>query len=192
MTRHAIIPLSLLLLLLAACQEAPAPAEAAPAIATLSPVERGQYLVDVGGCHDCHTPWTLQENGPGPDLTRALSGHPADLEMPDPPAPVGPWIVASAATNTAHAGPWGVSFTANLTPHDETGLGTWTTETFIATIRNGRHMGRGRPLLPPMPYFNYAKATDEDLAAIFAYLQTVPAIDNRVPSPRPPRLAQAQ
>ena len=68
----------------------------------------------------------------------------------------------------------------------DTGLGTWTTETFISTIRNGRHMGRGRPLLPPMPYFNYAKMSDDDLAAVFAYLQSIPAIDNQVPPPRPP------
>lgn len=186
MTR-SFIPFAAIALLLLGCEErlAQPDGQSAP-VRTLTPVERGQYLVDVGGCNDCHTPWTMGENGPGPDMTRALSGHPADLDMPTPPSPVGPWIVASAATNTAHAGPWGVSFTANLTPHEDTGLGTWTTETFISTIRNGRHMGRGRPLLPPMPYFNYAKMTDDDLAAVFAYLQSIPAIDNQVPPPRPP------
>ena len=56
-----------------------------------------------------------------------------------------------AATNTAFAGPWGVSFTANLTPDKETGLGKWTEEMFIATMRTGRHQGKGRPMLPPMP-----------------------------------------
>lgn len=149
-------------------------------------VARGRYLVDAGGCHDCHTPWVMGEGGPAPDLTRSLSGHPADMVLPSPPAPEGPWIVAIAATNTAYAGPWGVSFTANLTPDVETGLGGWTEDNFIATIRNGRHMGAGRPLLPPMPFFNYAKLTDEDLGSIFAYLQTLPAITNRVPEPRAP------
>ena len=58
-----------------------------------------------------------------------------------------------AATNTAWAGPWGVSFTANLTPDKETGLGDWTEEMFIKTMRTGLHQGKGRPILPPMPYF---------------------------------------
>ena len=72
--------------------------------------------------------------------------------MPPPPKLSGPWAWSGAATNTAFAGPWGVSFTANLTPDDETGLGKWTAETFIAALRTGRHEGKGRPILPPMPY----------------------------------------
>lgn len=159
------------------------------AAAKQSPVERGKYIVSTSGCHDCHTPWTMTDKGPAPDLSRALSGHPADMPLPPPPAPVGPWIVATAATNTAVSGPWGVSFTANLTPHPETGLGKWTAQNFVDTIRNGRHMGAGRPLLPPMPWPVYANLTDDDLKAVFAYLQTVPAIDNRVPDPLPPAAA---
>lgn len=160
-------------------------------IAKPSPVERGKYLVATSGCHDCHTPMTMTASGPGPDMSRALSGHPEAVVLPPPPAPVGPWIAATAATGTATAGPWGVSFTANLTPDPETGLGTWTTRNFIDTIRNGRHLGAGRPLNPPMPWPVYANMTDEDLAAIFAYLQTVPAIKNRVPAPLPPATAAA-
>jgi hypothetical protein len=87
---------------------------------------------------------------------------------------------------TAFAGPWGVSFTANLTPDPETGLGKWTEETFVETIRTGRHEGRGRPILPPMPWENFKEATDEDLHAIFAYLKTLPPIRNRVPQPIDP------
>ena len=71
-----------------------------------------------------------------------------------PPAPRAVRVRGSAqigATNTAFAGPWGVSFTANLTPDKETGLGKWTEEMFIATMRTGRHQGKGRPILPPMP-----------------------------------------
>ena len=44
-----------------------------------SAVERGQYLVTIGGCNDCHTPLKLGPNGPEPDMTRMLSGHPASL-----------------------------------------------------------------------------------------------------------------
>jgi hypothetical protein len=124
-------------------------------------------------------------------MSRALSGHPQEFKVPPPPKPDGPWIAAFAATNTAWAGPWGVSFTANLTPDPETGLGKWTQRNFIETIRTGRHMGRGREVLPPMPIMVYNNFTDDDLAAIFAYLQTIPAIRNRVPEPLPPANAVA-
>ena len=154
-------------------------------------VMRGKYLVNTSGCHDCHTPWKMGANEPEPDMTRMLSGHPQDLKLPPPPKPEGPWIVASAATNTAHAGPWGVSFTANLTPDPETGLGRWTLRNFMDTIRTGRHEGRGRRVLPPMPIQVYKNFTDEDLGAIYAYLRTIPAIKNSVPEPLPPAGAGA-
>ncbi len=148
---------------------------------------RGKYLVSTSGCMDCHTPFKMGEKGPEFDMSRLLSGHPQMLKMPPAPSlPEGPWLVVSSATNTAHAGPWGVSFTANLTPDPETGLGRWTEKDFVATIRTGRHMGRGREILPPMPIPVYNNFTDADLGAIFAYLQTIPAIKNRVPEPRPP------
>ena len=94
-------------------------------------------------------------------------------------------------TLTAWAGPWGVSFTANLTPDKETGLGKWTLRNFKDTIRSGRHLGRGRPILPPMPIAMYKHMTDEDLEAVFSYLQSIPAISNRVPEPLPPPAAAA-
>jgi len=150
-------------------------------------VERGRYLVTISGCNDCHTPVIIGPNGPEPDMTRMLSGHPQSLEMPPAPTlPEGPWAVAVSSTSTAWSGPWGVSFTANLTPDAETGLGKWTFRNFKDTIRSGRHMGRGRPILPPMPIPMYKHMTDDDLAAVFAYLQAIPAISNRVPEPWPP------
>jgi mono/diheme cytochrome c family protein len=167
-------------------------ADAAPkAKADPKVLARGEYLVTIGGCNDCHTPWKMTPNGPALDMDRMLSGHPEQLVMPPSPPPSGPWGVATSLTNTAIAGPWGVSFTRNLTPDPETGLGAWTERDFIATIRNGKHMGHGRPLLPPMPWFNYAKMTDDDLKAVWAYLQTVPAVKNRVEDPRPPAAAPA-
>jgi mono/diheme cytochrome c family protein len=149
-------------------------------------VARGQYLVTTSGCHDCHTPWVMGPKGPHPDMTRALSGHPADFTLPPAPQASGPWIVSASATNTAWSGPWGVSFTANLTPDPETGLGKWTLKNFKDTIRTGRYMGRGREILPPMPLPMYKNFNDADLEAIFSYLQTIPAIRNRVPEPLPP------
>ena len=154
--------------------------------AKAAPIERGAYLVGAMGCNDCHTPWKLGPRGPEPDMSRALSGHPADLVMPPPPKLSGPWAWSGAVTNTAFAGPWGTSFTANLTPDDETGLGKWTAETFLATLRTGRHEGKGRPLLPPMPWPMIRTLTDEDLRAVFAYLQSLPPIRNRVPAPVDP------
>lgn len=149
-------------------------------------VARGKYLVSTAGCHDCHTPWKMGAAGPEPDMSKALSGHPEGMQLPPPPAPSGPWIVSIAATNTAYAGPWGTSFTANLTPDRETGLGTWTKDNFIQTIRKGKRMGSGRALLPPMPYPVYSNMTDGDLEAMYWYLQSLPPMKNRVPQPLPP------
>lgn len=151
-------------------------------------IARGKYIVSTAACHDCHTPMKMGPNGPEPDMSRALSGHPATMDLPPAPElPPGPWIMTAAATNTAWAGPWGTSFTANITSDKETGIGSWTKEIFIATIRNQRHMGAGRPLLPPMPAPVYANLTDEDLGAVYDYLQTVTPISNKVPAPRPPK-----
>jgi mono/diheme cytochrome c family protein len=154
-------------------------------------VARGKYIVTTAGCHDCHTPWVMGPKGPEPDMSRALSGHPAGEVLPPPPKASGPWIVAGAATNTAWSGPWGISYTANLTPDPETGLGKWTPQNFIDTIRTGRHLGRGRPILPPMPIPMHKHFTDGDLESIFAYLQSIPAVKNRVPEPVAPPEAVA-
>jgi len=151
-----------------------------------SKVERGAYLVNIMACNDWHTPWKMGPQGPEPDMTRMLSGHPQDMVMPAVARQKGPWEWVGAGTNTAFSGAWGVSFTANLTPDPETGLGKWTDETFIRALRTGRHEGQGRPILPPMPYPMYRNATDEDLRAVFAFLQSIPAIRNRVPQPIDP------
>jgi cytochrome c553 len=152
--------------------------------------KRGQYLVTIMGCHDCHTPWSMGPEGPAPDMSRALSGHPEGIVITLPNPPGAPWSMLSSMTNTAFAGPWGVSFAANLTPDPETGrLANWTEETFIQTIRTGRHQGRGRPILPPMPWPMYRNATDKDLAAVFAYLKSLPPVANRVPQPIEPPAA---
>ena len=148
---------------------------------------RGKYLVDIMGCHDCHTPMKPGPNGPQWDMDRMLSGHPENIVMPPAPAlPPGPWIGQAAATFTAWNGPWGTSFTANLTPDKETGLGDWTVEQFIATMKTGKDRGKGRPVLPPMPVQNLANLSDDDIRALFAYLQTIKPIKNRVPQPIDP------
>ena len=156
-------------------------------VANQARIERGAHLVRTMGCNDCHTPWQMGPRGPEPDMSRALTGHPGDLVMPAPPKlPEGPWIGVTAATNTACAGPWGVSFTANLTPDPDNGLGRWTEDMFIATMRTGRHEGKGRPLLPPMPYWMVGALGDDDIKSLFAYLQSLPPSKNKVPQPVDP------
>lgn len=148
---------------------------------------RGEYLVTIAACHDCHTPLKEGPDGPAPDMSRALSGHPQDAELtPAPTLPKGPWAATISATNTAWSGPWGISFTANLTPDPQTGLGRWTLRNFSDTLRTGRHMGRGRAVLPPMPVAMYKHLTDEDIEAIYTYLRSIPAVRNSVPAPLPP------
>ena len=150
-------------------------------------VKRGEYLVKTTGCGDCHTPWKMGPKGMEQDMSRMLSGHPQDMTMPaSPVSSPGPWLGSFASSFTAWAGPWGVSFTRNLTPDKETGLGDWTEQNFIATIRTGKRMGKGRDLLPPMPWPAFKNMTDNDLKAIFAYLRTIPVIKNNVPEPIPP------
>lgn len=152
------------------------------------PIARGRYLSVIGHCHDCHSPKVFTDQGPVPDTTRLLSGHPADEAIPPlPDGLLGPDGWGAIANNdfTAWAGPWGVTFAVNLTP-DPTGLGPWTKEMFIEAMRTGRHMGQGRPILPPMPWPNLAAMTDEDLGALFDYLKSLKPINNAAPQPKPP------
>jgi mono/diheme cytochrome c family protein len=151
-------------------------------------VKRGEYLVSIAGCHDCHTPWMMGSAGPEPDMKRALSGHPQDLNITAPATLSPPWSGAMTPTSTGWSGAWGVSFSANLTPDPETGvLRDFTEQQFIQTIRTGRHQGQGRQILPPMPWPAYGKMTDDDLKAVFAYLRQVTPVKNKVPDPLPPK-----
>jgi len=156
-------------------------------------IRRGELLATFGGCHDCHTPKVMTPKGPQPDTSRLLSGHPAHASLPSvPPGVIGPtqWGALGSNDFTAWAGPWGISFAANLTP-DVTGLGPWTDQQFIQTMRTGKHLGVGRALLPPMPWFNSAALTDQDLKALFKYLQSLKPISNQVPQPIPPQMHAA-
>ena len=150
-------------------------------------IDRGKYLVKGVGCDDCHTPLKMGPNGPEHDMTRMLSGHPEKLVMPPAPKlPPGPWVWVGAGTNTAFAGPWGVTYAINLTPDQNTGIGIWTEDMFVKTLRTGKHMGVSRTIQPPMPWQAFRHFNDADLKAIYAYLRSVPAISNRVPDYQPP------
>jgi hypothetical protein len=148
-------------------------------VAAQGGIERGEYLVNIMACHDCHTPMGPEGR---PMLQYKLAGHP-------PNAPVATYREGSfgsfALTNTSWAGPWGVSFTRNLTPDPETGLGTWTEADFIKAMRTGQKPS-GTVMLPPMPWPVYSQATDADLQAMWAYLRSVKPIQNAVPDNLPP------
>jgi len=150
-------------------------------------IERGKYLITAGGCHDCHSPKVFGPQGPKIDETRILSGHPAEMQLAEfDPAILEPGkYILFTQDVTAAIGPWGASFAANLTPDNETGIGTWQPEMFINALRTGKHLGAGRPILPPMPWEMVGKLTDEDLQAMFAYLKSIPPVKNRVPDPKP-------
>lgn len=178
------------LIILAMCQPAMSQAAAqkktAPAPAQ-SPAARGRYLVMLGGCHDCHTPKIKGEV----DFKRQFMGHPANEKVtPVPNNLLAPdkWGALTNNHLTAWVGPWGVSYAANLTPDKNTGLGSWTPQMFVQAIRTGKNRGTGRAILPPMPWVMYKDVTDADLRAIFAYLQSLPPINNLVPPPLPPNM----
>ena len=163
MKRNGLIGLIPAFALLAACnQPAPAPAPApVPAAPAQSPAEHGKYLVTLGGCDDCHSPKVFKDTGPEPDMTRRLSGHPAADKLPPVPAGL-------------------------IAPDKTTGLGSWTADMFVKALKTGKHQGEGRPILPPMPWQNFSQLKEEDLRAIFAFLQTLTPIQNAVPDPVPP------
>ena len=171
------------------CSQPPASQQATPAAAApaQTPAERGKMLVIGGGCHDCNTTKKLGPGGPEPDLSVMLSGRPESIKIAAPfkPAPGSPWTIPTNDTLTAWSGPWGVSFAANLTPDKDTGL-HMNEKNFVTALKTGSHLGTARPILPPMPWAWYSQLSEDDLKAIFAYLQTIPAIKNEVPAPIPP------
>jgi len=122
-------------------------------------VERGHYISIVASCNDCHTPGHFYGN---PDTLRTLSGSELGWE-----------------------GPWGVSYPRNLTPDMETGIGKWSEDDIVTAVRTG-HRPDQSPLLPPMPWPNYAFLTDEDAYALAAYLKSLPPIQHKAPAVIPP------
>jgi hypothetical protein len=193
LSRVAVLSLIPVAMTVASCNSPQAPAAntatPAPTAATAeSQIERGHKLIIGGGCHDCHTPKKMGPNGPEADMDRMLSGHPESEGVPQPFKPIkgSPYVIHINGHLTAWSGDWGVSFAANLTPDMNTGLGIWTEDMFVAALKQGKHMGKSRPILPPMPWNWYGQLPEEDLKAMFAYLKSIKAIQNRVPVPLTP------
>lgn len=151
-------------------------------------IARGEFLVTFGGCGDCHTPKVFTPHGPVPDTSKLLSGSPATTQLAEVNNKLvqpGKWILFTQDL-TASVGPWGASFAANLTPDIETGIGSWNEQMFINAMRTGKHLGAGRPIMPPMPWELVGQHSDEDLKAIFAYLKSLKPVKNKVPDYMPP------
>ena len=148
-------------------------------------IEQGKYLVGVMGCGDCHAPKKMTAQGPIPDPDLGLSGHPANIPMAKV-IKTQDWVLFHPM-NTIAVGPWGASFSANLTP-DDTGIGNWSEEQFIIAMTEGKSKGirTARPLLPPMPWPNYTGMKKEELVAMFAYLKSCKPIENLVSQPISP------
>jgi mono/diheme cytochrome c family protein len=112
-------------------------------------VKHGQYLVNMAGCQDCHTP----RNGHELDVERLFAGG---NDMP---------INGIVVT------------TKNITP-DASGIGGWSREAFIKRFANYRELTNLHHVEPgelqtPMPWSQYAGMTDQDLGSIYDYLRTV-------------------
>jgi len=165
-------------------------ADTKPAMTKADSIKRGEYFSNIQGCNDCHTPKIMTDHGPVPDPSRLLSGHPSSDPLPKitdkAMIGAGQWVLFTQDA-TAVVGPWGTSFTANLTP-DETGLGNWTLENFDKALRHGKFKGldNGRMILPPMPWPSYSHMSDEDLSYLWTYLRSIKPIKNVVPAALPP------
>jgi mono/diheme cytochrome c family protein len=72
--------------------------------------------------------------------------------------------------------PFGTIYSTNITPDARTGIGTWTPDHFWRALHNGRSKD-GRLLYPAFPYTEYTIVTREDADALFAYLWSIPAVE---------------
>jgi len=181
-----VIAISLAIAFLSCSTHSASPEREAIAKDSTDKVKRGEYLVSIVGCDDCHSPKKMGPMGPEIIPELRLSGYPSGrpIQKADSNVVKQGWALFNPDLTSA-AGPWGMSFAGNITS-DETGIGNWTEENFMRALRKGKYKGleTSRPLLPPMPWFVYKNMSDEDLKSIFAYLKTTKAVANVVPASR--------
>jgi mono/diheme cytochrome c family protein len=121
---------------------------------------------------------TAPEPGPTAEYGAYLAGPVAHcMECHSPFGPEGPMLDAQhlGRGGFEFPGPWGVSVAANITSDRTDGIAEWSDADLAHMIRTGTRPD-GTPMLPPMPYGYFAKMTDDDLAAIVAYLRTLPPL----------------
>jgi mono/diheme cytochrome c family protein len=83
--------------------------------------------------------------------------------------------------------PFGTIYSTNITADPETGIGRWSEEAFRRAMHEGLDR-EGRHLYPAFPYDHFAKVSDEDVGAIYAYLMSEPGVaktppENELPFP---------
>ena len=120
-------------------------------------LDRGKYLVSIGGCNDCHTPGSQFGK---PEMNRYLAGSNIAFEIPG----------------------LGAFVPRNLTPDKETGLGNWTAEQIATAVTTGKRPD-GRILAPVMPWMGYSVMTKEDAMAVAMFLKSIPAVKNAIHGP---------
>ncbi|NNF34734.1 MAG: diheme cytochrome c-553 [Saprospiraceae bacterium] len=151
-------------------------------------IEQGKYIVETFGCAHCHTPKKMTDRGPVIDESQWLMGHPADSEIPtiEKSEIFSRGWTYSNMDHTAHVGPWGISYGANITS-DVTGIGAWSLDHFKKSLSQGKHKGmdNGRPVMPPMPWTDYVHMSDNDIESLFLYLKSTKPIRNIVPAYTP-------
>jgi mono/diheme cytochrome c family protein len=155
-----------------------------------SQVQWGERIVLIGGCNDCHTPKKMTPMGPADDSSLYLSGHPENLPAPQVDRKqIESKGLITTADFTSWIGPWGITYSANLTP-DATGTGNWTEDQFVFALKNMMSKGlpASRHLLPPMSLMPAKEFSDDELKAVFAYLRTIKPIKNNSVQPTPPVL----
>ena len=168
------------------CSETSAKSNHEITISQDSLINRGKYLVNAIGCDDCHSPKIFTDHGFEIDMEHRFGGHLATAGLGKANTSVmKQGYILFANDLTSAVGPWGQSYSANISS-DETGIGNWTEEQFFRAIREGKSKGlkEARPLLPPMPWFVYRNMSDLDLKSIFAYLKSTKPVENRVPGPK--------
>lgn len=138
----------------------PYPEKAVQAPPRTDRVAYGKYLLDgIFECYSCHSASFTTNNLAQPELSKGYLG--------------GGTLVANQLDHSQQA------YSANLTMHPEYGLGAWSKEEFAQAVRFGQGKD-GTGLSPAMP--KYPTITDADIDALWAYLQTVPVLDNEVPT----------
>lgn len=155
-------------------------------------IKEGERLVAALDCEICHSPKRMGPQGPEVIPELRFGGHQAGSALPpyDEATLKAGWVLF-APDFTSMIGPWGQSYTANISS-DSTGIGMWTEDQFKKVLREGKYKGmeNTRPILPPMPWDAYKNLTDEEISKVFAFLKSTKPVKNVVPTakinPPPP------
>ncbi|ASU33837.1 c-type cytochrome [Mucilaginibacter xinganensis] len=120
-------------------------------------IKYGAYLVNAAACMDCHTKNVKGKAVPGMDFAGGRE--------------------FKIGNNTIRS--------ANITPDTETGIGRWTSASFLQRFKSFNDPAKAATISETdfqtiMPWYDYSRITENDLKAMFAYLRTLKPISNKV------------